>query len=99
MAQWSIAEAKSKLSEVIDRARAEPQTISRRGRPVAVVVNAESYDRLVGEAALAQKIRKAGLKGFLDKAAELRRRAEGRDLGLKLPARKVDALRSPFGED
>ena len=43
---WSIAEAKARLSEVIDQAlRDGPQRITRRGRDVAVVVSAEEWDR------------------------------------------------------
>jgi len=43
---WTVAEAKAKLSEVIDRAQSEgPQTIMRRGRKTAVVVGAEEWER------------------------------------------------------
>jgi len=39
---WTVAAAKAKLSEVIDLARSHgPQTITRKGRAVAVVVAAE----------------------------------------------------------
>lgn len=45
-AQWSVAEAKAKFSEVVERARTEqPQTISKHGRPVAVVVSADEWER------------------------------------------------------
>jgi prevent-host-death family protein len=41
-----LAEAKAKLSEVIARARARgPQHITIHGRPAAVVVGAEEWDR------------------------------------------------------
>ncbi len=44
---WPLQEAKNKLSELIDRAAAEgAQAITRHGRPVAVVVSAETYSRL-----------------------------------------------------
>jgi prevent-host-death family protein len=44
--KWSIAEAKAKLSEVIDRAQSVgPQTITRNGRKTAVVVSAEEWER------------------------------------------------------
>jgi prevent-host-death family protein len=37
---WQLQEAKNKLSEVVDRAEREgPQTITRRGVPVAAVVS------------------------------------------------------------
>ena len=43
---WSVAEAKAKLSEVIDRAQSVgPQTITRNGRKTAVVVSAEEWER------------------------------------------------------
>jgi prevent-host-death family protein len=43
---WTVAEAKAKFSEIIDRARSEgPQTITRRGRTAAVVVGAEEWQR------------------------------------------------------
>jgi prevent-host-death family protein len=46
MAAWSVAEAKAKLSEVIDRALSEgPQPITRRGRRAVVVVSAEEWDQ------------------------------------------------------
>ncbi len=43
---WQLQEAKNKLSEVVERAGAEgPQTITRHGVPVAVVVSAEAFRR------------------------------------------------------
>jgi len=43
---WSVAEAKAKFSEVIERAMSEgPQTITRKGRTAAVVVGAEEWQR------------------------------------------------------
>ncbi len=43
---WSVAEAKTHLSEVIDRAMSDgPQTITRRGRNAVVVVSAEEWAR------------------------------------------------------
>jgi len=44
--QWTVAEAKARLSELIEQARSTgPQTITRHGRTVAVVVSAEEWDR------------------------------------------------------
>ncbi|ASG24757.1 MULTISPECIES: type II toxin-antitoxin system Phd/YefM family antitoxin [Nitrospirillum] len=46
MKTWTVAEAKAKFSEVIDRAAAgTPQVISRNGRTTAVVVSAEEWER------------------------------------------------------
>lgn len=43
---WSVADAKARLSEVIDRARSEgPQHITKNGRPAAVVVAIEEWER------------------------------------------------------
>jgi prevent-host-death family protein len=43
---WTVAEAKAKFSELIERARARgPQTITRNGRTAAVLVSAEEWDR------------------------------------------------------
>jgi len=43
---WTVAEAKAKFSEVIERARSGgPQTITRNGRTAAVVVAAEEWER------------------------------------------------------
>lgn len=43
---WTVAEAKAKLSEVIDKAQSDgPQTITRNGRTTAVVVAAEEWER------------------------------------------------------
>lgn len=43
---WTVAEAKAKLSEVIERARSTgPQTVTRNGRKAVVIVAAEEWDR------------------------------------------------------
>ena len=43
---WTVAEAKAKLSELIDQARAHgPQTITGDGRATAVLVSAEEWER------------------------------------------------------
>lgn len=47
MASWQVQEAKTKLSEVIDRAISEgPQTITRHGKARAVVVSIDEYEAL-----------------------------------------------------
>jgi prevent-host-death family protein len=44
--KWTVAEAKAKFSEVIDRAQSDgPQTITRKGRKAAVVVGATAVWR------------------------------------------------------
>jgi prevent-host-death family protein len=43
---WTVAEAKAKFSEVIDRAESDgPQTITRNGRTTAVIVAAKEWER------------------------------------------------------
>ena len=43
---WTVAEAKAKFSNVIERAMSEgPQTITRNGRTAAVIVGAEEWQR------------------------------------------------------
>ena len=48
MGTWQVQEAKTRLSEVIERARTEgPQTITRHGAERAVVISIEDYRALV----------------------------------------------------
>jgi prevent-host-death family protein len=42
---WTLANAKARLSEVIDRAQKGPQIITRHGKPNAVIVSAEEWSR------------------------------------------------------
>ncbi len=43
---WKLQDAKNRLSEVVNLAqRKGPQTITRHGKPVAVIVSAEEYRR------------------------------------------------------
>jgi prevent-host-death family protein len=77
---WTVAQAKAKFSEVIDRAMSEgPQTITRKGRTTVVIVDAEEWNR---------KTKRVGTLADFFAASPLR---EG---GLKLPRRtrprKVD---------
>ena len=78
---WTVAEAKAKFSEVIDRAAKKgPQTVTRNGRPAAVVVAAEEWER---------KTRRTGnLAEFLGKSP-LRRSNLRFERRRELP-RKVD---------
>jgi prevent-host-death family protein len=46
MGSWTVAEAKARLSQLIEQERSKgPQTITRRGRAEAVVVAVEEWDR------------------------------------------------------
>jgi prevent-host-death family protein len=42
---WSVADAKARLSSLIEHARTGPQVITRNGRPTAVVVSIEEWER------------------------------------------------------
>jgi prevent-host-death family protein len=43
---WTVAQAKAKLSEVLDQAEAQgPQIITRNGRKTAVIVSAGEWER------------------------------------------------------
>ena len=43
---WTVAEAKAKFSEVIERAQSDgPQTITRNGRKAAVIVAPKEWER------------------------------------------------------
>ena len=54
---WTLAGAKARLSEVVDRAQAGPQTITRNSKPSAVIVSAEEWAR--------KTVRKGTLAEFL----------------------------------
>lgn len=66
---WTVAEAKAKLSEVIDHAQSSgPQAITRNGRRAVVVVDAEEWERKtkrsgnLAEFFAASPLRGSGLK-------------------------------------
>ena len=45
--KWQIQEAKARFSEMVERTLKEgPQTVTRHGKPVAVLVKADQYQRL-----------------------------------------------------
>ena len=47
---WQIQQAKARFSELVERTLKEgPQTVTRHGKPVAVLVPAEQYRRLSGK--------------------------------------------------
>lgn len=49
MPAWQLQEAKSRFSELVDRAIQEgPQTVTRRGREAVVIVSASDYRKLGG---------------------------------------------------
>ena len=87
-----VAEAKSKLSEVLRDAANGPTIIHSRGQDVAVVLAIEEYTRLVAD----QHPAAAGGAGFLERIAALRERHGGGIDELE-PARLELELQRPFG--
>lgn len=51
MKSMSAREAKHHFGQLIDKARAQPVTVEKHGRPVVVVLAVEEYERLVKQAA------------------------------------------------
>ncbi len=92
MTQASIAEAKNHLSRLVQQAEAgEPVRITRRGRPVAVLLSAAAYERLLApKPDLGEFLRawredmKAAAIPFADETVfdNLRDRAPGREVEL-----------------
>ncbi len=78
---WTVANAKAKLSEVIQQAQTSPQTITRNGKPSVVVVSAEEWERkTMRKGTLGQFLMESPLRG-----AELdieRQADEARDIPL-----------------
>ena len=66
-ATWTLAGAKARFSEVVERAQSGPQMITRKGKPSAVVVSAEEWARktarrgTLAEFLLASPLREAEL--------------------------------------
>lgn len=52
MSDVAVSEARSRLAEIIDEARRsrEPVYVTRRGRRVAVILDADLYDQVIEEA-------------------------------------------------
>jgi prevent-host-death family protein len=78
---WTVAGAKAKLSEVMERAQLAPQTITRNGKPSVVVVSAEEWQKKAARrGSLAEFLLASPLRGA-DVDIE-RQRDEPRDLSL-----------------
>jgi len=76
---WTVAGAKAKLSEVIERAQSAPQMITRNGKPSVVVVSADEWQRKIArKGSLAAFLLESPLRGA-DLEVE-RQRDEPRDL-------------------
>ncbi len=85
-ARWSIATAKAEFSRLVADARTRPQVIENRGRPVAVVVSNEEYERLASGQEVSDR-----WHAFLESSAKLR--AQG---GVTLDVPRRRPRRSPL---
>lgn len=80
-ASWTVANAKARFSELIDKAKSEgPQMVTRNGKPAAVLVSVEEWEK------------KTARKGTL---TEFFRNSPLYDSGIELerldhPPRKID---------
>lgn len=63
---WQLQEAKNRFSEVVDEAlQSGPQTVTRRGEPVVVIVAIDTWRRVVGPMpSLKSFLRSAPLDGL-----------------------------------
>lgn len=80
--EWQLQTAKNRLSEVVDLAlRSGPQTITRHGKPAAVVLSFQDYRRMKGGAGkLSEFIARSPMRGQdlnLDRDRDM-----GRDVAL-----------------
>jgi len=66
MRSWQVQEAKARFSDLLrDAAQSGPQQITIRGRPAAVVLSTEEYERLRGpKPSLAAFLRNSPLAGI-----------------------------------
>jgi|SRR6185295_4721351 len=71
--RWGVAEAKSKLSEVLREAAKGPAIIHSRGRDLVVVLAIEDYERLISEQASPE----TGGASFLKRVEALKQRHGG----------------------
>ena len=81
MSRWSVAEAKARFSEVIEKALCEgAQEVTRHGKRTAVVVSAAEWDRRTRrKGSLVELLNRSPLKGSgltLERPRELPRDVE-----------------------
>lgn len=61
---WTVASAKAKLSEVMERAQLAPQTITRNGTPSVVIVSADEWQKKTArKGSLAEFLLESPLRG------------------------------------
>ena len=90
---WTVAEAKARFSELIEQARMEPQTITRHGRSVAVVVSAEEWEKKSNRSGnLAEIFANSTLR---ESQVDIRRHKDRpRQTDLQFPTRREHRLRA-----
>lgn len=82
-ATWSLQDAKNRFSAVVDAALAgQPQHVTRRGRPVVVVLREEDYEHL-------RRLRRANAPSFADLLLAMPQDG-GEFERIRLPPRQVD---------
>ncbi|MDP3236110.1 MAG: type II toxin-antitoxin system Phd/YefM family antitoxin [Myxococcales bacterium] len=91
---WSVSEAKARLSEVLARARKSPQVIENRGESVAVIISKQEFDRL---SQLGAEPRPSAMAELLEFTQKLKARGA---LEFELPRRELEPERAmPFLDD
>lgn len=92
MKSWQVQQAKTHLSEIMDRAAREgPQTITRHGKPTSVLMSVEGFEALTrGKAAAAGTGARDPLIDFLLNSGPIlddidleRDRSPGREIDLE----------------
>ena len=91
---WSLQDAKNRFSAVVDAALSgQPQLVTRRGKPVAVVLSAETYERL-------HRLEQAQAPSFVDLLLEVPDReacyVEIKCVTLRRDGEQVSAPRAEF---
>ena len=74
---WQLQEAKNRFSKVVDDALHEgPQTVTRRGEPVVVVVSIDTWNKLTGARPSLKDYLRSGPLDDLDLARDTEERRE-----------------------
>lgn len=80
MNTWNVAYAKSNFAEVIRQSENEPQFISRRNKPVAVIMNLKQYDK--------EQVSQVARSSVKELFAELRMIQQKEQAIIEIPERK-----------
>ena len=78
--EWTIAQARQHFSQVVKDAGQEPQLITNRSRPVAAVLDAETFQEF-------QQWRQRRRPSLFDSLQELSRICQAEDYSLVVPER------------